>query len=65
MIRRTLILAAAIVVFATAVIVIMAILDIVTVSALRASLGKIVSITGVSAGAAVLVIVLVKLAMKE
>lgn len=63
MIKRVLVLGAATLVFAAAVIVNLWIVDVVTISALKESLGRISSVVVVTTAATVLIIGLAKLAM--
>jgi hypothetical protein len=65
MIWRILVVGAAIIVFAAAVIANLAIADVVTISALKESLGRIVSIVAVTTAATALIFALAKLAMKR
>ena len=65
MIQRILVVGAAVILFAAAVIANLAIADVVTMSALRDSLGRIVSIVAVTTIATALIVALAKLAMKK
>lgn len=60
MLKKTVVIGAAIVVFACAVIINLAILDLLSIDEVRESLGKILSVIGVSTVAIVLVLVLAR-----
>jgi uncharacterized membrane protein len=65
MFKRTLIFASVISVFTSAVIINLAILDLLSIQELKQSLGKILSVIGVSTVAILLILVLVRLRTKR
>jgi hypothetical protein len=65
MANRVLILGAVILIFAAALVVNLWIVDVVTLPALKESLGRIFSIVAVTTGATMAIIYLTKLAMKK
>ena len=65
MFKRTLIFASAISIFASAVIINLAILDLLSLQELKQSLGKILSVIGVSTVAILLILVIVRLRTKR